>query len=193
MGMSLLHTDWTAAQAMALPDDGNRYEVLDGELVVMPPPSWAHQVAVEQLYLMLHAYVREHALGWVKLSPSAVVLSERRLVQPDVFVLPRGEGAAPRDWSDITALLLAVEVLSPSTARRDRWQKRRMYQAFGASEYWVVDTDARMVERWRPDDDQPEVCSDTLSGARRIHETSPSPRAYHPAFPVDGPSPQDSP
>ncbi len=163
MGMSQLHTNWTAAQALALPDSDNRYEVLDGELIVMPPPSWAHQVAVEQLYLLLHPYVREHALGWTKLSPSAVVLSERRLVQPDVFVLPRGEGAAPRDWSDITALLLAVEVLSPSTARHDRWQKRHMYQAFGTSEYWIVDTNARLVERWRPHDERPEVCSDTLT------------------------------
>lgn len=163
--MSLLHTDWTAAQALALPDDDNRYEVLDGELVVMEQPSWAHQVAVQQLHILLYAYVREHALGWAKLSPSTVVLSERRLVQPDVFVLPRGEGAAPRDWSDITALLLAVEVLSPSTARRDRWQKRHMYQAFGVSEYWIVDTNARLVERWRPDDERPEVCSDTLTWA----------------------------
>jgi Uma2 family endonuclease len=165
MGMPLLHSDWTAAQAIALPDDGNRYEVLDGALVVMPPPSWAHQVAVEQLYLLLHAYVRAQSLGWVKLSPSAVVLSERRLVQPDLFVLPRGEGPAPRDWSDITALLLAVEVLSPSTARRDRWQKRRMYQAFGVSEYWIVDTNARLVERWRPEDERPEMCSEQLTWA----------------------------
>lgn len=82
MGMPLLHTDWSAAQAMALPDDGNRWEVLDGELVVMPPPCWAPQVAVEQFYLTLHAHVREQALGWVKRLPSAVVLSERRLVQP---------------------------------------------------------------------------------------------------------------
>ncbi len=165
MGMSLLHTDWTAAQAMALPDSDNRYEVLDGELVVMPPPSWEHQVAVEQLHLLLHPYVREHALGWVKLSPSAVILSARRLVQPDVFVLPRGKGAAPRDWSDISALLLAVEVLSPSTADRDRWQKRHMYQEFGASEYWIVDTSARVVERWRAHDERPELCSDTLTWA----------------------------
>lgn len=165
MAMPLSQTDWTAAQALALPDDDNRYEVLDGELVVMPPPSWAHQVAVEELAFALHAYVREHALGWVKLSPSAVVLSERRLVQPDVFVLPRGEGPAPRDWADITALLLAVEVLSPSTARRDRWQKRRMYQEFGAVEYWVVDPDARVVERWRPEDERPEVCVETLTWA----------------------------
>ncbi len=165
MGMPTLHTDWTAAQAMALPDSDNRYEVLDGELIVMPPPSWAHQVAVEQLYLLLHPYVRDHALGWAKLSPSAVMLSEHRLVQPDVFVLPRGDGAAPRDWSDISALLLAVEVLSPSTARRDRWQNRHMYQAFGASEYWIVDTNARLVEQWLPNDERPELCSDTLPWA----------------------------
>jgi Uma2 family endonuclease len=162
MAMPLTPTQWTAAQALALPDDDNRYEVLDGELVVMPPPSWAHQIAVEQLHLALHHYVRAHALGWVKFSPSAVVLSERRLVQPDVFVLPRGNGPAPRAWSDITALLLAVEVLSPSTSRRDRWQKRRMYQEFGVSEYWVVDAEQRVVERWGPDDDAPVVCRDTL-------------------------------
>lgn len=163
MAMSRVHTDWTAAQALALPDDDWRYEVLDGELVVMPPPSWAHQIAVEELHTLLHAYVREHALGWVKLSPSAVVLSERRLVQPDVFVLPRTAGPAPRAWADITALLLAVEVLSPSTARRDRVQKRRMYQEFGVTEYWVVDPEQRAVERWGAGDDVPEGCRETLS------------------------------
>jgi Uma2 family endonuclease len=163
MAMPRLDTDWTAAQALALPDDDWRYEVLDGELVVMPPPSWAHQIAVEELFLLLHAYVREHALGWVNLSPSAVVLSERRLVQPDVFVLPRTAGPAPRAWTDITALLLAVEVLSPSTARRDRVQKRRMYQEFGVTEYWVVDPEQRVVERWGAGDDVPVVCRETLS------------------------------
>jgi len=56
-------------------------------------------------------------------------------------------------------------VLSPSTARRERWQKRHMYQAFGASEYWIVDTNARLVERWCPQDDRPEMCSDTLTWA----------------------------
>lgn len=163
MAMPHVHTNWTAAQALALPDDDWRYEVLDGELVVMSPPSWVHQRAVEELFLLLQAYVREYGLGWVKLSPSAVVLSERRLVQPDVFVLPRGAGPAPRAWSDITALVLAVEVLSPSTARRDRVQKRRMYQEFGVGEYWIVDPERRVVERWRVDDDVPTSCRDTLS------------------------------
>jgi len=80
-----------------------------------------------------------------------------------VFVVPVGAGR-PRTWEDIGGrLLLAVEVLSPTTARADRVVKRRKYQRAGVPEYWVVDLDARLVERWRPGDERPELLMERLS------------------------------
>jgi Uma2 family endonuclease len=72
-------------------------------------------------------------------------------------------GRRPRRWSDITRLLLAVEVLSPSTARADRTVKRRLFQRVGVPEYWIVDVEARLVERWRPGDARPEIVTDALA------------------------------
>jgi Uma2 family endonuclease len=65
-------------------------------------------------------------------------------------------------WSEVTSLLLAVEILSPSTARYDRIVKRRRYQRAGIPEYWIVDPDSRVIERWRPNDERPEVASEVL-------------------------------
>ena len=93
--------------------------------------------------------------------PGALALGEDEVLQPDVFVYPL---TTPRtkDWLDITSLLLAVEVLSPSTARYDRGLKRRRYQRARTPEYWIADADARLIERWRPDDTRPEVLDTTL-------------------------------
>jgi Uma2 family endonuclease len=85
------------------------------------------------------------------------------LVQPDVFVVALVDGRRPKNWSDLRGLLLAVEVLSPSSARADRTVKRRRFQRAGIPEYWVVDVDARLVERWRPSDERPEILTDELA------------------------------
>jgi len=154
--------DWTVDRALALPSDGNRYEVLDGELFVTPTPSWNHQTILASLYDHLIGYVRGNQLGWLRWSPADIVFSPRRLLQPDLFVVPWRDGGPPREWSDVSTLLLAIEVLSPSTARADRHRKRVIYQDQGVSEYWIVDGDARLVERWRPSDARPEICVDTL-------------------------------
>ena len=163
MGMSLLHTDWTVDRALALPADGNRYEVLDGSLFVTPAPSWTHQSAIERLFPVLAEHVRRNHLGWVKLSPADIVFSPRRLVQPDIFVVPWRADGEPRSWAEVTTLLLAIEVLSPATARADRHRKRLIYQEEGVGEYWIVDCDARLVERWRPSDTRAEVLTETLA------------------------------
>ncbi|MCL4212716.1 MAG: Uma2 family endonuclease [Gemmatimonadales bacterium] len=162
MGMPAVQNDWTVERALALPEDGKRYEVLDGELFVTPAPTWKHQGAIEWLYPRLRAYVQAHALGWAKLSPADIIFSERRLLQPDIFVVPwRAEGE-PGSWAEVTSLLLAIEVISPSTARADRHRKRLIYQDQGVPEYWIVDLDARLVERWRPVDSRAEVLAETL-------------------------------
>src|SRR5229473_7696411 len=96
------------------------------------------------------------------ISPADLNPEPGALVQPDVFVVALVAGRRPRDWSDIEALVLAVEVLSPSTARADRTVKRRLLQRAGVPEYWIVDLEARLVERWRPGDERPEILTETL-------------------------------
>ena len=164
MGMPHTAERWTAEMVRELPDDRNRYEVIDGELLVTPAPSWPHQWAVGGLFLRLSAYLRGQRWAVVSMSPADISFHEDMLVQPDLFVVPIGPDRwLPRHWSDVRALLLAVEVLSPSTARADRQSKRRLYQHEGVGEYWIVDLDARVVERWRPEDDRPEIVTGTLT------------------------------
>ena len=156
-------TVWTAEMVRALPDDGNRYEVIDGELLVTPSPTRTHQRAVRELLKVLDPFMNDRGIGEVMMSPSDVELDRKGMVQPDLFVNGLVEGRLPNDWNVGAPLLLVVEVLSPSTARSDRITKRHRFQRAGIPEYWIVDCDARTVERWRPQDDRPEVLDSTLS------------------------------
>ena len=162
MGMPAVQDDWTVERALALPEDGKRYEVLDGELHVTPAPTYGHQSAIMKLSRRIEDHVKAHRLGWVQFSPADIIFSERRLLQPDLFVVPwRAEGE-PRSWAEIKSLLLVIEVLSPTTARADRIRKRLIYQDQRVPEYWIVDLDARVVERWRPEDARAEVLAEIL-------------------------------
>ena len=162
MPAHVLDMDWTVERALALPDDGNRYEVLDGELFVTPSPSYRHQAALGELHPRLREYVRAHGLGWTMFSPADIVFSPRRLVQPDMFVVPARAGGQPASWSEVKSLVLAIEVLSPSTARADRYRKRAIYMSEDVGEYWIVDTGQRLIERWRRGDTEPEIITETL-------------------------------
>lgn len=173
MGMPAAQMGWTAAMVRALPEDGKRYEVAGGELLVTPAPRFVHQRAVGHLFVQLATFVDGSRLGVVMMSPADIEFSARRLLQPDIFVAPRREGRLPRSWGDVHSLLLAIEVISPSTARADRWLKRRIYQDEGVGEYWIVDLDARLVERWRPADERPELIHDTLEWAQNDAHLAP--------------------
>jgi Uma2 family endonuclease len=153
--------EWTVEAWRQLPDDGQRYEVIDGVLYVTPAPRALHQEAVRRLVLLLSRYLDGTDAGHVMLSPAEIALTRARVVQPDVFVAPLVLGRPPREWDEISRLVLAVEVLSPSTASRDRTTKRCVYQQH-ADEYWIVDLDARIIERWRPADTRPEILETTL-------------------------------
>jgi len=160
MGMAQASTTWTGERVRALPDDGLRYELVDGELLVTPSPGWTHQSAVAALFRRLDEYVGSYALGWVRFAPADLSLGEDEVLQPDLFVIPAALN--PRSWQEVRALLLVIEVLSPGTARYDRLIKRRRYQRAPVPEYWIVDLDARLVERWKPDDTRPEILTETL-------------------------------
>lgn len=162
MGMAQPYTDWTADKLALLPDDGNRYEVIDGELFVTPAPGRRHQRALAELYLLIGPYAK--AIGLDALfAPTAVRFSEQREVQPDLLVMPcLADGRPAALFEDVGVLTLAVEVLSPYSVRTDRFTKRALYQAQRVPEYWIVDCDERTVERWTPDAGAADVRSDAL-------------------------------
>ena len=163
MAMPAQPTEWTVEMVRALPDDSNRYEVIDGELFVTPAPSVAHQRAVLELALLIAPYVRGHRIGEALISPADVlVYGPRKFVQPDLFVVPLVKGAPMRAWTEVGRVLLAVEVLSPSTRHTDRGRKRILYREKAVPEYWTVDVDERTVERWRPDESPAEVLVESL-------------------------------
>ena len=163
MAMPTLKRDWTVGDLLDLPDDGNRYEVLDGELFVTPAPSLDHQRAAFELGRILADYLAGNRVGEAIISPADVTFSPRRLVQPDVFVIPFADtGKKASSFVDVGRLLLAVEILSPSTARADRVNKRRVYRDEGVPEYWIVDLDARTIERSTPADERVEVLAESI-------------------------------
>src|SRR5262245_31010768 len=114
---------YTADMVRALPDDGNRYEVVYGELLVTPAPRLWHQVLVKRLGVALELYLRRHPVGELLHAPADISWGTDVLVQPDVFVVDQDE-ARTLDWSRMRTLLLVAEVLSPSTAKGDRFLKR---------------------------------------------------------------------
>ncbi len=152
---------WTADMARRLPDDGNRYEVVYGELLVTPAPRLWHQELVRRLVVALGNYLEVHRVGLVFASPADISWGQDVLVQPDVFVVPL-EQARALEWSAIRDLLLVIEVLSPSTPRHDRFTKRRRYQEARVPLYWIVDGEERQVEVWTPPDAFPRVERDRL-------------------------------
>ncbi|HUK22835.1 MAG TPA: Uma2 family endonuclease [Gemmatimonadales bacterium] len=153
MAVPIYHT---ADMVRALPDDGNRYEVVHGELLVTPAPRGWHQELCGRLYYWLRTYLERHPVGHVFASPADISWGPDVLVQPDAFVTTL-EQARTMDWSRVQDLLLVVEVLSPSTSRADRFTKRRLYQEQRIALYWVVDPNQQVVEVWTPDAQFPTV------------------------------------
>ena len=147
----------------ALPDDGQRHEIIDGVHYVTPSPGVAHQFVISALLERLFAYVAANPIAWVFASPSDIELAEGTIVQPDIVVLRRSGQRPPKKWRELGLPLLAIEIVSPSSASRDRILKRFRYQDAGITEYWIVDPPSRVVERWRAASLNPEVFTDTIT------------------------------
>src|SRR5881392_3010170 len=152
---------WTADMVRQLPDDGNRYEVVYGELLVTPAPRLNHQLLVSRLAVAIAKYLEHEPVGVMLTSPADISWGQDVLVQPDVFVIPHDE-ARTREWSRVRSLLLVVEVLSPTTERADRFTKRRRYQEAGVPLYWVADGAQQRVEVWTPDSAFPLIAMERL-------------------------------
>lgn len=133
----------TRADLETMPDDGHRYELIDGALIVTPSPSWRHQGAVVGLVLALRSGLPPDLALFV--APLDVVLADDSVVEPDVLVCRR------RDLGNRVleaAPVLAVEVLSRSTRHIDLTLKRSRYEAAGCPSYWVVDPEVPNLTAW---------------------------------------------
>jgi Uma2 family endonuclease len=128
------------------PDDGRRYELHDGEVVVVPAPFPRHQIAMLELTNQLHAFVRQHG-GIVLVSPIDIVFNQTNVLQPDIVVFTaERRHHVHLDEPIRVAPDICVEVLAPGTVRHDRGRKLRMFERFGVEEYWLVDPVAELIE-----------------------------------------------
>jgi Uma2 family endonuclease len=168
MAMPAIRRRWTTSNVRALMDESRpwpRYELIDGELVVTPAPGTRHQLVVGEIHRLVAEYVDREPIGVTFMSPADLELVPGTITQPDVFVCPAASPAiriAAEGWEFVKSLLLAVEVLSPSSLRTDRVEKRELYLSAGVPDYWVVDADARIIERWTPAHETPELIRHTL-------------------------------
>jgi len=142
---------FTYREYAALPDDGKRYEIHDGELFEMAAPNVLHQILLLNLAQVLSAHVRARGLGLVLVAPLDVILAdlptETTVLQPDVVYVDttRLEGALRMRGIE-GAPTLGVEIFSPSTAAVDRGRKRDLYARYGMPHLWFVDPDLREIE-----------------------------------------------
>jgi Uma2 family endonuclease len=163
MGMPAVESRrWSAVEVQNLPEEpGKRFECVDGELLVTPSPSRAHQLALWKLMTVLTEYVAAGRRGLILPAPLDYLLDPFTVVQPDISVVPTPQGRFPKHDEASEPPVLFVEVLSPSTARYDRVVKRKRYQRQGI-EYWIVDLESRVIERWLGGRDHPDVLTEQL-------------------------------
>ena len=166
---------YSVAEVLDFPPDGNRYEVVAGELLVTPAPTIGHQLLVSRLMGYLLEYLGPlHRRDCLYTSPADITWGQNPkdaedLVQPDVFVVEPTQVTST--WRDVTRLALAIEVLSPSNTRAEKVVKRGTYQRHAVGTYWVVDAAAQLVEVWHPTDHRPEMVTEVL--AWRLGDDSP--------------------
>ena len=152
---------YTIEMLERFPNDGKRYEILDGTLIVTPAPSLAHQRVQWSVGRSLGLYLDAHRVGQIWFGPADVIFGRHTLLEPDLMVTLGDAARRARSWRDLSDPALAVEILSPSSARHDRGAKRERYLT-RVAEYWVVDIEARLIERWRQGDVRPSIHRETL-------------------------------
>ncbi len=163
----------TYADYAAIPNDGKRYELHEGDLSVTPVPGTKHQRVVGELFVILHQHVRARAIGQVFVSPIDCILSDTTVVQPDLVYLDRSRLTAISDRGVEGAPALVVEALSPSTVQIDRSVKGQLYAKHGVPHYWIVDPERWTIEAF-------ELAGDGYRPAGRLEGRQP---AALPPFP----------
>ena len=161
MHMANAKRRWTIDELHGLPEDGNRYELIKGQLFVTPPPSVNHETIGARLTRLIDPYVDANDLGFVYRPRAVVRIGDDTEVEPDLMVRQLND-SPDATWVDAPLPILIVEIASPSTRRRDRLYKRRVYAEAGIPEYWMVDADDRTVCVARPGHEDV-IARDTLT------------------------------
>ena len=171
--------EWTYSEYARLPDDGNRYEVLDGEVLVTPAPTMHHQKVILRLAMILVEYVERPGHGWI-FQDVDLLFATGHFLRPDLLVVPADAREGMTDRGMELPPVLVVEVLSPSSHKVDLEKKPRRYLDFGVPGYWVVDPGEGVVRTWDRDTgpDRPREVRDTLrwsfpEGAEPLEVTVP--------------------
>jgi Uma2 family endonuclease len=155
---------WRYAEFARLPDDGKRYEIIAGELVVSPSPHHRHQLASIRIAGVFENFTRDHGIGQIY-GPLDVLLSGSDYLIPDLVLVRHERRAILSDRGLEGPPDLVIEIVSPSSSLKDQGLKRERYALFGVPLYWVVDTTLRQIEVYRLAEDPSgpaQVVTDTL-------------------------------
>lgn len=128
-----------------IPEDGNRYEILQGELIVSPSPADRHQLILGRLHIWLAAAATSSRFGHVRLGPRDIRLSVNDIVEPDLFAYRSSQRGQSTERVFEGPPAFVVEIMSPSSRKYDQVRKASLYMRSGVDEYWVVDPSANRV------------------------------------------------
>jgi Uma2 family endonuclease len=137
---------YTYQDYLDLPDDGNKYEIIEGELIMSPAPFTIHQIVKGNLYFEMRKFIVDKKIGTIFDAPTDVVLSETNIVQPDILFILKDNSYIITDANIKGVPDLVVEVISPSTGYYDLTSKKDIYEKFGVREYWIVDPKKQRIE-----------------------------------------------
>jgi Uma2 family endonuclease len=144
----LISTKFTHADLLAMPEDGKRREIVEGELFVTPSPNLNHQRISRTIGLALAGYLEAHPIAEVFFAPLDVILSDFDVLEPDLLLVLNEHREILKTWVE-GAPDLVIEILSSTTSSRDRGLKLKAYARHGVAEYWIVDPDERAIEVYR--------------------------------------------
>ena len=137
---------FTYQDYLLLPDDGKRYEIIEGEMYMTPSPSLRHQDILRELFRKIDQYVLENRLGVVYVAPCDVIFSDSNIVQPDLIYISKENRDIIKKQNINGTPDLLIEITSPKTKKRDLVFKKRLYAKFGVEEYWIVYPDEEKIE-----------------------------------------------
>ena len=144
----IISTKFTHADLLAIPNDGKRREIVDGELIVTPAPKLGHQEILLRLALAFGKYLEQHPIGKLIISPMDVILSDFDVLEPDLLLVLNEQRGILQDWVR-GAPDMVIEILSPTTVAHDRGAKLKAYAKYGVGEYWIVVPEGYSIEVYR--------------------------------------------